>query len=114
MNSITFSKVNEMTIDEKYFAREPLLLQDGKLLCEICLYSGRDVIISLSIIDINILQVEQIITGLSNIQHLIQISDGRLFCLDRMNTMIILDKQYNTFTLSSKKYTFNSQFPGFI
>ena len=50
MNSITFSKVNEMTIDEKYFAREPLLLQDGKLLCEICLYSGRDVIISLSII----------------------------------------------------------------
>ena len=51
-----------MTIDEKYFAREPLLLQDGKLLCEICLYSGRDVIISLSIIDINILQVEQIIT----------------------------------------------------
>ena len=90
MNSITFSKVNEMTIDEKYFAREPLLLQDGKLLCEICLYSGRDVIISLSIIDINILQVEQIITGLSNIQHLIQISDGRLFCCFCIDNMIFV------------------------
>lgn len=49
-----------MTIDEKYFAREPLLLQDGKLLCEICLYSGRDVIISLSIIDINIYKLSKL------------------------------------------------------
>ena len=106
MSSITLSKVHEMTIDEKYFVSAPLLLQDGKLLCEI--YLNNDEIIYLYIIDINRLQVEQIITGLSNIEHLSQTSDGRLFCLDRENTMTIMDKKYNTFTINSKKYTFNS------
>ena len=108
MSSLTLSKVHEMTIDEKYFVSSPLLLQDGKLLCKI--YLNNDEIIYLYIIDINRLQIEQIITGLSNIEHLIQISDGRLFCLDRENTMTIMDKKYNTFTINSKKYTFDSNY----
>ena len=34
MNSITFSKVNEMTIDEKYFAREGSITKVCKIFSE--------------------------------------------------------------------------------
>lgn len=103
MSILHLNKINELKVNE-YIIRDALLLKDGRILCQVSSFNDRgDEFMYLFIINSNTLQVEQIITGLLDINHLIQLPDGRLFFLAEMNEFSILDNKYNTFILTLNK-----------